>query len=143
MRVSVCIETGLSAFKPNAEANENEQLGGFRTERRRCMLKEQTGITQAGGVWPGPDCGGRNERRLKTGVGAWIDLWETGGYRHVEPYCNFVHRYNCMISCLIQCRSNHSRLKSYLYRLGREESGECECGTGQETVRHVLLACPR
>lgn len=63
------------------------------------MLKEQTGITQAGGVWSGPNCGGRDEKWLKTGVGAWIALWETGGYRHVEPYCNFVHRYNCMISC--------------------------------------------
>lgn len=61
--------------------------------------------------------------------------WELDG---AAPGRHTIGLYNALGSeqaaILIQCRSNHSRLKSYLYRLGREESGECECGTGQETV---------
>ncbi|KAH7009050.1 hypothetical protein B0J12DRAFT_551665, partial [Macrophomina phaseolina] len=46
-------------------------------------------------------------------------------------------------SCLIQCRTNHNFLREFLYQLRKEESGQCECGQGMETVRHVLLVYPK
>ena len=44
---------------------------------------------------------------------------------------------------IIQLRTGHCGLNSYLHRFGIAESPACECGTGQETVEHFLLECPR
>ena len=46
-------------------------------------------------------------------------------------------------SKIIQLRTGHCGLNSYLHRFGIAESSTCECGTGQETVEHFLLECPR
>ncbi|TKA63056.1 hypothetical protein B0A49_08854 [Cryomyces minteri] len=46
-------------------------------------------------------------------------------------------------SVLMQCRSNHSFLRTYLARIGREQSGRCECGQADEMIRSVLAYCPR
>lgn len=82
----------------------------------------------------------RAEERKRYGMYTWkLDGAAPG--RHTISLYNALDAEQAAI--LIQCRSNHSHLRSYLHRIGREESGECECGTGQETVKHVLLACPR
>jgi hypothetical protein len=43
---------------------------------------------------------------------------------------------------VIQLRTGHCGLKSYLHRFGLAESPICDCETGQETVEHFLLECP-
>lgn len=45
-------------------------------------------------------------------------------------------------SLLIQCRTNHSHLRSYLYRIKASETDQCDCGQDQETIKHVIFACP-
>jgi hypothetical protein len=44
---------------------------------------------------------------------------------------------------LIQARTGHCRLNRYLARIGLVGSALCECGRGEETIRHVLLSCTR
>jgi hypothetical protein len=44
---------------------------------------------------------------------------------------------------IIQLRTGHCGLNSYLHRFGLADSPLCECETGQETVEHFLLECPR
>jgi hypothetical protein len=44
---------------------------------------------------------------------------------------------------LIQAVTGHSRLNRYLARIGLVESALCECGRGEETIRHVILSCAR
>ena len=46
-------------------------------------------------------------------------------------------------SMLIQARSNKSHLNSSLYRMRVADSAMCECGHDDETIRHVILECPR
>lgn len=45
-------------------------------------------------------------------------------------------------SILIQARTGHCRLNKSLFTKGLRESARCGCGRGDETVEHVLLACP-
>lgn len=53
--------------------------------------------------------------------------------------------YNALFSeearTLVQCRTDHSHLRNYLYRINRAPTRECACGQGDETVLHVLLEC--
>jgi hypothetical protein len=44
---------------------------------------------------------------------------------------------------LIQARTGHCRPNRYLARIGLVESALCECERGEETIRHVILSCPR
>ena len=44
---------------------------------------------------------------------------------------------------LIQARIGHCRLNQYLSRGCLVESALCECGQGEETIRHVILSCPQ
>ena len=46
-------------------------------------------------------------------------------------------------SMLIQARSNKSHLNSSLYRMRVADSAMCKCGHDDETIRHVILECPR
>lgn len=46
-------------------------------------------------------------------------------------------------SILVQCRTNHSRLLTTLWRIRRADSNECQCGGGPETVKHVIYDCIR
>ena len=43
---------------------------------------------------------------------------------------------------IIQLRTGHCGLKSYLHRFGLVDSPLCDCEAGQETVEHFLLECP-
>jgi len=43
---------------------------------------------------------------------------------------------------VIQLRTGHCHLNSYLYHFNLAESPLCECETGAETVEHFLLECP-
>lgn len=43
---------------------------------------------------------------------------------------------------IVQLRTGHCELNSYLHRFGLADSPLCECGTGEETVEHFLLECP-
>ena len=43
---------------------------------------------------------------------------------------------------IIQLRTGHCGLNSYLHRFNLADSPFCDCGTGQETVEHFLLECP-
>ncbi len=43
---------------------------------------------------------------------------------------------------LLRVRSGHTSLKSQLYHLKLNESPECDCGNGIQTIRHVIMQCP-
>lgn len=42
---------------------------------------------------------------------------------------------------LVQLRTGHCALNSYLHRFGKKDSPTCECGYGKETVEHYLMEC--
>jgi hypothetical protein len=42
---------------------------------------------------------------------------------------------------LVQCRTDHSYLQTYLHRIKQAPSAVCSCGHGEETVHHVILVC--
>jgi hypothetical protein len=44
---------------------------------------------------------------------------------------------------LIQARTGHCRLKRYLSRIGVVDEARCSCEFDEETIRHLLLSCPR
>jgi hypothetical protein len=46
-------------------------------------------------------------------------------------------------SILIQARTGHCRLNQYLSRAGLRDDAKCGCGDDDETIKHVLLLCPR
>ena len=46
-------------------------------------------------------------------------------------------------SILIQARTGHYRLNQYLSRAGLRDDAKCGCGDNDETIKHVLLWCPR
>ena len=35
------------------------------------------------------------------------------------------------------------RLNQYLSRIGVVDEAKCSCGNGEETIRHLILSCPR
>ena len=44
---------------------------------------------------------------------------------------------------LIQARTGHCRLNQYLSRIGVVDEAKCSCGNDEETIRHLILSCPR
>jgi hypothetical protein len=42
---------------------------------------------------------------------------------------------------LVQCRTNHTYLNSYTYRIKQRDSPQCDCSKGEETIQHVLFHC--
>jgi hypothetical protein len=44
---------------------------------------------------------------------------------------------------LIQARIGHYRLNQYLSRIGVVDEAKCSCGNDEETIRHLILSCPR
>lgn len=44
---------------------------------------------------------------------------------------------------LVQLRTGMSRLNSYLYKIGAEDSDLCACGQASETVEHFLFRCTK
>ena len=63
------------------------------------------------------------------------------------PRDHMVKIYNTMtqedVKILVQLRTGHVGLNSYLYRVKKTDSAACECGMGEETVAHFLFLCPR
>ena len=43
---------------------------------------------------------------------------------------------------LIQILSGHSRLCTFLHRIGVTEDDLCSCNLGPETIEHFLFGCP-
>lgn len=43
---------------------------------------------------------------------------------------------------LAQARTGHTHLRQYLARTHQIDSAICECGSGVESVKHVILQCP-
>ena len=62
------------------------------------------------------------------------------GNEHGPRLYNKLTRNTC--AKIIQLRTGHCSLNSYLHRFGQIDSPLCECGTGPETVEHFLLECP-
>jgi len=50
-----------------------------------------------------------------------------------------LHR--ALSSVLVQLRTRKIGLRNYLFSIGRVESGECPCGWGRQTVKHILTEC--
>jgi hypothetical protein len=44
---------------------------------------------------------------------------------------------------LIQARTGHCRLNQNLYRIGLVDEALYSCGEDEETIRHLILSCPR
>jgi hypothetical protein len=44
---------------------------------------------------------------------------------------------------LIQARIGHCRLNQYLSRIGVVDEAKCSCGHDEQTIRHLILSCPR
>ena len=44
---------------------------------------------------------------------------------------------------LIQARTGHCRPNQYLSRIGAVDEATCSCGNDEETIRHLILSCPR
>jgi hypothetical protein len=44
---------------------------------------------------------------------------------------------------LIQARTGHCSLNRYLSRTGVADEARCSCGYDEETIRHLLLSCPK
>jgi len=44
---------------------------------------------------------------------------------------------------IVQLRTGHCGLNSYLHRFGKRGSSYCGCGYGKETVEHFILECPK
>ena len=59
--------------------------------------------------------------------------------RGSKLYNNIANRNIC--AKLVQLRTGHCALNSYLHRFGKRNSPTCECGYGKETVEHYLLEC--
>jgi hypothetical protein len=43
---------------------------------------------------------------------------------------------------LVQARSGKIGLKSYLYKIKRADSPNCECDRAEQTVNHIIEECP-
>lgn len=43
---------------------------------------------------------------------------------------------------IIQLRTDHKRLRKYLYRQKLADSDQCECGQNEDSTEHLLLECP-
>jgi len=43
---------------------------------------------------------------------------------------------------LVQARTGHCHLNKCLFQLKKTDSPQCSCGADEESVRHVILACP-
>ena len=63
------------------------------------------------------------------------------------PRDHMVKIYNTMtqedVKILVQLRTGHVGLNSYLYRFKKTDSAACESGMGEETVAHFLFLCSR
>jgi hypothetical protein len=44
-------------------------------------------------------------------------------------------------STIGRLRTGHENVNRYLHRIGKRESAECECGEGEQGVKHVLTEC--
>ena len=68
-------------------------------------------------------------------------ILQRDGNEHGPVLYNKLTRNAC--GKIIQLRTGHCGLNSYLHRFGRIDSPLCDCGMGLETVEHFLLECPR
>ena len=67
-------------------------------------------------------------------------ILQRNGNQHGPALYNKLSRNTC--AKVIQLRTGHCGLNSYLHRFGLADSPLCECKNGQETVEHFLLECP-
>ena len=47
-------------------------------------------------------------------------------------------------TCIFRLRTGHNRLRHHMHKTFKiGETGDCLCGKGQETTKHILLECSR
>ena len=61
------------------------------------------------------------------------------GKHTIRIYSTLSHK---EASILMQARTGHTHLNSYLKRIRTTDTARCEYGAEKETVKHVLLVCP-
>jgi hypothetical protein len=63
------------------------------------------------------------------------------------PQKHMAKAYNSMdqeeTRILVQLRTGHIGLNSYLERVGKLDSARCACNAGLETIFHFLFVCPK
>lgn len=78
----------------------------------------------------------------------WQDRWDASGkgrWSH-DMIPNVRWRYRLPMTCdhfTTQMLTGHGDFKGRLHSFKLVDNPNCRCGGGSETVRHVLLACPR
>ena len=82
----------------------------------------------------------------------WAENWKTEKHGRTtfkltpEPSAFVLHKFNTMSraesSVIVQARTGKIGLRSYLHLIGAENSRNCPCGEGAQSVQHILLCCP-
>lgn len=80
----------------------------------------------------------------------WQDRWDNAEYgrwtrRLIPNIADWTNRKHGEVNYyLTQILSGHGTFKSYLYRIGKEESPHCPaCANTEESAEHVFFECPR
>lgn len=65
----------------------------------------------------------------------------------LSPQRHTLRLYNSLTikesAIFIRLRTDHNRLRKYLYRRKLVESDKCECGQNEDSTRHLILECPK
>jgi hypothetical protein len=78
--------------------------------------------------------------RAKPGQYTWKMIQALPGKHALRPYRSLT---SDRTAILVQARIGHCRLNQYLSRIGVVDEAKCSCGNDVETIRHLVLSCPR
>jgi len=127
----------------NEEANDAAQEASSREGRPTALVRER--VREAAGVI-------RLINRDRSEDPTLFDTTRLPGQYtwkmdQALPGKHTLQMYKSLISdqaaILIQARTGHCKWNQYLSRTGVVDEARCSCGFDEETIRHLLLSCPR